>query len=344
MQIQCSHFLLAGRPRPRVASEAASSSRAPDTGLSHSSSRANLRPKTTERDLATSRQIPSQGTSRPSSPSRSARSHGPSIRQKNVERDPSSSRPTPSKDSARAPSPSQSARSHGSSRTPRPQNSRSRPSSPGAGLPSLLRPGNHSNASVVSSSTPVPERRTRATPSPIPPQDLAIPPTTRQNSQDSYNLLPTIKPPEPIIKHLDPPSISTNKDLLTKTRQQTFGPTTSSPTVDPASRRDANARISFFDPANQFIIDQLAFGGSDELELDDDSAQATLGNVEEMIEGYEWVLDDAMGRKASRGAADLIEARLLDELMALEKVWQYLELPRPHSYLFLGKYTLFPGI
>jgi len=93
-----------------------------------------------------------------------------------------------------------------------------------------------------------------------------------------------------------------------------------SPTADLPSRRDANTRISVFDPANQFLIDQLAFGNSDDLELDDDSAQATLGNVEEIIEGYEWAIDDVVGRKTARGAADLIEARLLDELMALEKV------------------------
>lgn len=39
-----------------------------------------------------------------------------------------------------------------------------------------------------------------------------------------------------------------------------------------------------------------------------------------MIEGYEWTSDDVIGRKVTRGAVDLIEARLLDELMALEKV------------------------
>ncbi|XP_006453994.1 hypothetical protein AGABI2DRAFT_61670 [Agaricus bisporus var. bisporus H97] len=50
-----------------------------------------------------------------------------------------------------------------------------------------------------------------------------------------------------------------------------------------------------------------------------ESAQDTLASVEEMIEGYEWASDDVIGRKIARGAADLIEARLLDELMALEK-------------------------
>jgi len=39
-----------------------------------------------------------------------------------------------------------------------------------------------------------------------------------------------------------------------------------------------------------------------------------------MIEGYEWASEDAIGRKMAKGAVDLIEARLLNELMALEKV------------------------
>jgi hypothetical protein len=45
-----------------------------------------------------------------------------------------------------------------------------------------------------------------------------------------------------------------------------------------------------------------------------------MTSVEEMLEGYEWASDDVIGRKTVRGTADLIEARLLDELMALEKV------------------------
>lgn len=87
--------------------------------------------------------------------------------------------------------------------------------------------------------------------------------------------------------------------------------------------RDPNARISFFDPANQAAIDRLIAGGND-LEGDEENAQATMANVEEMLEGYEWASDDVIGRKSVRGTADLIEARLLDELMALEKVSELL--------------------
>jgi len=68
--------------------------------------------------------------------------------------------------------------------------------------------------------------------------------------------------------------------------------------------------------ADDAVNDQVESDIGDEIE----SAQDILANVEEMIEGYEWASDDIMGRKMARGAADLIEARLLDELMALEKV------------------------
>ncbi|KAF8167736.1 exocyst complex component, sec3 subunit [Crassisporium funariophilum] len=88
------------------------------------------------------------------------------------------------------------------------------------------------------------------------------------------------------------------------------------------SRRDQNTRISYFDPSNQALLDRLIVGAADtqiDGEGEEENAQATLTNVEEMIEGYEWASDDVIGRKMTKGAVDLIEARLLDELMALEK-------------------------
>ncbi|KAG8905579.1 hypothetical protein FRB99_008637 [Tulasnella sp. 403] len=93
----------------------------------------------------------------------------------------------------------------------------------------------------------------------------------------------------------------------------------------PSPKRDPNARISFFDPANQAMADRLLFGSSEGLGGmgDDDPAEATLANVEEMLEGIEWGFAGGYGtgasKKGRRGAADMIEARLLDELMALEK-------------------------
>lgn len=64
-------------------------------------------------------------------------------------------------------------------------------------------------------------------------------------------------------------------------------------------------------------VDADAEGGG---EVEEESAQATLESVEEMLEGYEWASDDILGRRALTGTAEQIEARLLDELMALDKV------------------------
>lgn len=98
----------------------------------------------------------------------------------------------------------------------------------------------------------------------------------------------------------------------------------SNQSVNGQSRPQANTRVSFFDPANQAALDRLvtidlaaqggAEGGLDDLE----SGQGTLASVEEMLEGYEWASEDILGKR-SRGPADQIEARLLSELMALDK-------------------------
>ena len=100
-----------------------------------------------------------------------------------------------------------------------------------------------------------------------------------------------------------------------------------------------NARISFFDPPNQTLLDRLlatdsaivassgAAGGDNE----EESVRATLTSFEEMLEGFELATEDIFGKNsrgglglgvglAGRGSAEQIEARLVDELMALEKV------------------------
>lgn len=95
-------------------------------------------------------------------------------------------------------------------------------------------------------------------------------------------------------------------------------------------RREPNARVSFFDPANQAALDRLlsgdiAFqdeweeGAGDEVEVAEETAQAMLSSVEEMLEGYEWASSDMLG-SAGHGSINQIEARLIDELMALDKV------------------------
>ena len=44
-----------------------------------------------------------------------------------------------------------------------------------------------------------------------------------------------------------------------------------------------------------------------------------LASVEEMLDGYELASGDLLG-SSGRGSTEQVEARLLDELMALEKV------------------------
>ncbi|KAI0340701.1 hypothetical protein BDW22DRAFT_1360141 [Trametopsis cervina] len=107
--------------------------------------------------------------------------------------------------------------------------------------------------------------------------------------------------------------------------------TSAAPSVEPTAstqtRREPNARVSFFDPANQAALDRLLSGdmmlrddldeGSGDGEVAEETAQAMLNSVEEMLEGYEWGSGDLFG--SGRGTTEQIEARLLDELMALEK-------------------------
>jgi len=87
-----------------------------------------------------------------------------------------------------------------------------------------------------------------------------------------------------------------------------------------APRKDPNARISFFDPANQPTADRLLAANTKAV-LEEDTAEGTMANVEEMLEGYEWTAVGAgLGAVGGRGAADQIEARLLKELTALDAV------------------------
>ncbi|KAG1875576.1 exocyst complex component Sec3-domain-containing protein [Suillus subalutaceus] len=94
------------------------------------------------------------------------------------------------------------------------------------------------------------------------------------------------------------------------------------PTPEPPQpRREHNNRVSFFDPLNQAALDRLVAGDypEDGSAGEEETSQATMASVEEMLEGFEWASDDFFGKKNAKGAADLVEARLLDELIALEK-------------------------
>lgn len=128
-------------------------------------------------------------------------------------------------------------------------------------------------------------------------------------------------------------------------------------------KRDANARISFFDPANQALLDRLLFpaeaspstsathtnaeaGEGDEdvmWEEEGDTVAATLSNIEEMLEGYEW-LGDSLPSRSRKGPADAIESRLLDELGLLERVLCFVSFVRARSNSSQGKYPLLAGI
>lgn len=114
------------------------------------------------------------------------------------------------------------------------------------------------------------------------------------------------------------------------------------PSSGQPSRKDANTRISFFDPLNQAALDRLLFasavrpaaqtaspdtnadgvalGEGDDIEWEEgDTVAATLTNIEEMLEGYEWI-GDGLSSQASKGTGEQIESRLLDELVLLDRV------------------------
>jgi hypothetical protein len=114
----------------------------------------------------------------------------------------------------------------------------------------------------------------------------------------------------------------------------------------PLSRRDQKARISFFDPVNQATLDRLILGSEPQADVegDEESARATLASVEEMIEGYEWASDDVIGRKMTKGTVDMIEARLLDELTALEKASSAIIVCSAISRRLLGKHIFISGV
>jgi exocyst complex component 1 len=119
----------------------------------------------------------------------------------------------------------------------------------------------------------------------------------------------------------DPPAVPISQYPSSPKQGRKRGPIVPQAFDEP--RRDQNVRISFYDPANQATLDRLItgeVGAQSDNEGDDENSLATMSNVEDMIEGYEWASDDIIGRKPSRATADLIEARLLNELMALEKV------------------------
>lgn len=126
-------------------------------------------------------------------------------------------------------------------------------------------------------------------------------------------------PAYPATAGLRPPSRTESSNSL----QAASRAATPKPLEPQHPRREHNKRVSFFDPANQVSISRLVAGdlGDKEDVEGVEETHATILSVEEMLEGYDWASDDIFSRKSTtRGAADLVEARLLDELAALEKV------------------------
>jgi exocyst complex component 1 len=116
------------------------------------------------------------------------------------------------------------------------------------------------------------------------------------------------------------PSASSVKTTRSKGSSNRTTPEPSSESLP--QRRDHNARISFFDPGNQATLDRMLSvdAGGVAADIEEENTQATMASVEEMLEGYEWASDTMLGNSRARGTVDQIEARLLDELTALEKV------------------------
>ncbi|KAJ7048537.1 exocyst complex component Sec3-domain-containing protein [Mycena amicta] len=161
-----------------------------------------------------------------------------------------------------------------------------------------------SNAGSTSSQIPASVSSLQTTASRVP-ERTASPEINRSSPKDA-SLMPSAAPPR-------------TSSPLPRSRKRS-GNVAAPP--DAVSRRDQtaqNVRVSFFDPANQAALDRLITSAAVDVDGEEETAQAMMSSVEEMIEGYEWAIDDVIGRKSSKGAADLIEARLVDELLALDK-------------------------
>ncbi|SJL05580.1 uncharacterized protein ARMOST_08937 [Armillaria ostoyae] len=222
---------------------------------------------------------------------------------------------------SRPASPAYSNRSHPSSiRIREPSSSRARPSSPAysqtSSIPSA--PGRsafrQSASSAAATTAPPYVQPSRPIQSARPARDVRDTPTSSviPPTDDRFTL--AAAPSQSSRPHATPSTAPSHR-----TRKQSTRATTVLIPGDGSSNRRENTRVSFFDPANQVTIDRLIGSNANEVDGEEENAQATMANVEEMIEGYEWASEDIIGRKTARGAAEMIEARLLDELMALEK-------------------------
>ncbi|KAF9785840.1 exocyst complex component sec3 subunit [Thelephora terrestris] len=160
--------------------------------------------------------------------------------------------------------------------------------------------------------------------------------------------MPNNPPPSALkLDELGPPLSALPSGLQTALRTAPPSALVTSLPLRPADNpHSRNARISFFDPPNQVLLDRLlatdsaivTSSGSGGGDNEEESVRATLTNVEEMLDGFEWATEDIFGMSnrgghglgsglAGTGSAEQIEARLLDELMALEKanIYSFIE-------------------
>lgn len=164
----------------------------------------------------------------------------------------------------------------------------------------------------------------------LPPVDTAAAAAT--SSRRAAKPRPTPDPTPPSVRAPIPPV----QHELSDPRERPPLPVT----LGQGVRKDPYARISFYDPVNQTAADRLlAISGS---LGEEESNEATMANIEEMLEGYEWSsIANSNTWGEPKGAADQIEARLLKELSALDAVslfyWSQIDLTS------LGKHVLVCG-
>jgi len=135
---------------------------------------------------------------------------------------------------------------------------------------------------------------------------------------------PVVRSPPPP-KSEPPPAVIADSASGTSSRTRTPRLPVTRPSLPrlETAKPEADSRVEDFDPSNQAAADRLLSSqpngtGS---ARDEDTVEATMSNVEEMLEGYEWA--SVMGHSTtgrSMDAADQIEARLTNELLALERV------------------------
>ncbi|GBE77755.1 hypothetical protein SCP_0106370 [Sparassis crispa] len=225
------------------------------------------------------------------------------------------------------------------------------PSAQQNAIPSALRPGrggrpSNATASVrTSSASLVPSIVLPTSPPPTRPSvqtsQISAPLAPRVNGSAMASVVDALTAsshmqPSPVSSYAPTPEALRHIPLPTESSALSRKPPSRAPSRTPTEsgqpRREQNARVSFFDLPNQAALNQLLSGdvmihdyreGEGEglalAEREDESALATLESMEEMLEGYEWASDDILERRAVTGAADQIEARLLDELMALDR-------------------------